>query len=146
MKVVLGRGIDEIKFGMSEKEVVALLGKADKVVIDEEDDDNPVYQYNDKRLHLSFYVEEKGKLGYIRCSHPDLEYNGKKIIGEPVSKVLKEVFSDITDWEIDNFIIFDTYFSEEKWLELKVDFDIVTTIEIGVFVDEDGDYMWKLPE
>lgn len=73
MTIKPGVGINVIKFGMSENQILDLIGKPTKIIIDEDDDDkNPVYLYNELKLRLTFYTEYNGKFGYIRVANPKL--------------------------------------------------------------------------
>jgi len=77
MKIKPKLGIDQLLFGMKQKDVIALYGKPDKQFNDE--DQNVIYLYNTKMLRITFYSEEELKLGYLICSNPELELNGKKL-------------------------------------------------------------------
>ena len=57
MKVKLKYGVDQLLFGMKQKDVEALYGKPNKQYIDEED--NIVYMYNEHKMRLTFYDEEE---------------------------------------------------------------------------------------
>ena len=48
MKVKLKYGVDQLLFGMKQKDVEALYGKPNKQYIDEED--NIVYMYNEHKI------------------------------------------------------------------------------------------------
>jgi hypothetical protein len=136
-------GIDQLVFGLHQKQVVDLLGKPDKVFTSEDDEDETIYEYNQLRLRLNFYEHEQGKLGYITCSNPELTLDGKRIIGQPVKAVLKDVFSTYKDWDIENYDYFDTYVNETSWVVLNSEYEAVTDIEIGVPHNEgDGTYNW----
>lgn len=81
-------GFDQVKFGMTELEVIALLGKPDLIAVDEDDDDqNIVYQYNDLKAKLTFYTNENNRLSYIRTTNPNAVINNINIIDQPLKKV-----------------------------------------------------------
>lgn len=138
------RGIGDFTFGMKAEAITAKLGKPDKIYQDEEDENELIYQYNKSKLRFTFYQEHEGKLGYIRCSDPQLTYQGKRIIQTPVEKVKKEVFGAlIKDWQEDDYNAFVTYISEKYWLVLNAEYDEVTDIELGVPFKNDEEYDWK---
>jgi hypothetical protein len=62
MKINLKNGIDQLIFGMKQKDVTAIYGKPDRNYKDE--DDNVIFAYNNLKIRLTFYKEEEFKLGY----------------------------------------------------------------------------------
>jgi hypothetical protein len=143
MEIRPKKGIGDFSFGMTIEEVVAKLGKPDKIYQDEDDENQLLYQYNKSKLRLTFYQDQDGKLGYIRCSNPKLTYQGKPVISTPIEKVEKEVFGkQVPEWEIEDYDFFVTYVNEEFWIVLNVEYDEVTEVELGVPINEDEEYEW----
>jgi hypothetical protein len=142
MEIKLGTGIGEITFGKKEAEIIAILGEPDKMFTSEDEEEELIYQYNKQKLRLTFYNEEEGRLGYISCGNPALTFEGKHLIGEPVTKVTDEVLKDLNEWNVENYDYFDTYLNEEKWIVLTVDYDVVMEVDFGVILDEDEEYIW----
>jgi hypothetical protein len=136
-------GIGDFKFGMKAADVVAKLGKPDKMYEDEEDENELIYQYNKSKLKFTFYQDHDGKLGYITCSNTALTYQGKPVIQAPVDVAIKEVFANIKDWQEEDYNSFTTYISETQWLVINAEYDEVTDIELGVAVKNDEEYDWK---
>ncbi|WP_205513159.1 hypothetical protein [Longitalea arenae] len=137
-------GIGDFTFGMKADQVVAKLGKPDKMYQDEDDENQVLYQYNQHKLRLTFYQDHDGKLGYIRCSNPKLQFQGKPVMNTPIDKVKDETFSSlIEEWEEEDYDFFVTYVNEENWIVLNVEYDEVTEIELGVPVKNDDEYDWK---
>jgi hypothetical protein len=143
MQLTPGRGVDNLVFGMQKTDIVKMLGKADRIFKAEDDENELIYQYNKLKLRLTFYEQEDGRLGYIRCANPAVEYDGRKIIGEPAASVAKDVFGDDMDFEVEVYDFFDTYLDAESWIVLNVDYGNVTDIEIGVpYDDEEEVFVW----
>ena len=144
MKLKLGIGIDNIIFGATQNEIESLLGKPDRIRVDEEYGEfEPMIQYNSKQIRLTFYKKHSGKLGYIRSSNPSIEFNNKKIIGKSISEIFK-IFSTIPkdNWEIEEYDFWIQYFNEGWWINLRIEYDTVSEIEMGVpFIDEEN-YKW----
>ena len=136
-------GIGDFKFGMKAADVVAKLGKPDKMYEDEEDENELIYQYNKSKIKFTFYQDQDGKLGYITCSNPTLTYQGKAVIQAPVEVVIKEVFNNIKDWQEEDYNSFTTYISEKQWLVINAEYDEVTDVELGVPVKNDEEYDWR---
>ncbi|OQP65338.1 hypothetical protein A3860_16865 [Niastella vici] len=143
MEIRPKKGIGDFTFGMKAEEVVAKLGKPDKIYQDEDDENQLLYQYNKSKLRLTFFEDHEGKLGYIRCSSPTLTYQGKPIINSSIEKVKKEVFGKhIEEWEEEDYDFFATYVNEEYWIVLNVEYDEVTEVEVGVPFNDDEEYEW----
>lgn len=79
MDIKLGIGLDNIIFGSTESEIEEILGKPDRIRMDEEYEEfEPMLQFNSIKTRLTFYKNHGGKLGYMRSSNPDLNYKNKK--------------------------------------------------------------------
>jgi len=142
MELILSRGLDNILFGLRQADVLSILGEPDKEFISEEDQEEIIVQYNTRKLRLSFYQNEEGKLAYLDSANSDLMYKGKKIIGQSISAVQQEVFPEITDWEVEHYDTFDTYYNDEFSLTLFVDYGQVTQVEWGVPINFEDEYVW----
>lgn len=143
MEIKLKYGVGDFSFGMKAEEVIKKLGKPDKIYQDEDDENQLLYQYNKQKLRLTFYQEHEGKLGYIRCSNPNLTYQGKPIIHTPIEKVKEAFKPSIKKWEVEDYNSFVTYLSEEYWIVINVEYDEVTDIELGVPFKNDDEYDWQ---
>jgi len=140
MKIKTGIGINEIKFGFTENQVLDLIGQPTLIKIDKEDEDkNRVYQYDKLKMKLTFYNEYDGKLGYIRTSNPKIEINGIRIIGIEIDKVFEVYGLKKEDWNKENYFTFNSYFNENIWTTLNEEYGVVTDIEYGFLFDESGE-------
>ena len=125
---------------MTENQVMGLIGKPTEIVIDEDDDDkDPVYQYNELKLRLTFFNEFDRKFGYVRVSNPNIEINEKQIIGIPIEHVFEAYGIKKEDWNEESYFTFKTYFNEKKWTTLNQEYGVVTDIEFGYLFDEKGE-------
>ena len=142
MKINPKTGIDQLIFGMKQKDVTALYGNPDKQYKDEEN--NVILLYNDKKLRLTFYEDENFKLGYMISSNPDLELFSEKIIGKPIDEVEKNVISKgIKSLEIENFDTVDNYFNESNWMIFQVEYKEVIRFELGATINDKDEFDWK---
>jgi hypothetical protein len=139
MKINPKNGIDNLLFGMKQKDVVALYGNPNKQFEDE--DGNEIYLYNDKKVRLTFYEDESFKLGYIISSSPDLVLLDKKIIGRNVEEVKNEL--PFKNWEVEDFDATTNHFNESNWLILQSEFDVVIRVEIGAIINDKDEFDWK---
>lgn len=143
MKVNPKTGIDQLVFGMKQKDVTALYGNPDKQYEDEEG--NVIYLYNAQKMRLTFYEDEAFRLGYIICSHPELELFSEKIIGKPWEAIATMLTSkNIKSLEKENFDTVDNYFNESNWMIFQVEFDDIIRLELGAVFNEKADeFDWK---
>ena len=143
MEVKLKFGIDQLLFGMKQKDVEALYGKPSSQYVDEEE--NIVYVYNQQKMRLTFYDEEEMRLGYIIAQHPNLILFGETIIGKTWEEVKTLLATNkITKLETEMVEGTENYFSEENWLFINADYGEVFKIELGaVFKEKDDDFDWK---
>ena len=67
MTINLKNGIDQLLFGMKQKDVEAIYGKPNKQFKDE--DENVIYLYNEQKFRLTFYEDEDVRVGYsLSCN------------------------------------------------------------------------------
>ncbi|MEC5164624.1 hypothetical protein RCH18_000343 [Flavobacterium sp. PL11] len=144
MKINLKNGIDQLLFGMKQKDVIAIYGKPDRDYKDE--DDNVIYAYNKLKMRLTFYVEEDFKLGYIVASSAELSLFGHKIINIKITEVKKDLAAKgITKFTQEEFDTFENYFNEENWIIFQTEFDEVVKFEIGAIINQKDEFDWKFP-
>ena len=136
-------GIDNLKFGMSQKEIYEILGMPNRKRIDEDDENQLFLEFNDEKIRLTIYQDENKRLGYIRTINPNIEYNGHKIINSTLEYAQNQIFGEIIkEWEIDDYEFFTTYGNDEFWLTLNVEYGIIISLEIGVPFKNDEEYDW----
>jgi len=136
-------GFDNIKFGMTRDEVVEILGKPNKEIIDPNDEDHLILEWTSKLIRLIFYKHHNDRFAYFRTKNPKTIYKGKKIIEQTAEEVKKMVFGNIVDkWEIEDYTSFETHFDEKFWINLDVEYGIVNGFELGVTYKNDEDFDW----
>lgn len=143
MKINPKTGIDQLIFGMKQKDVKALYGNPDKQYEDE--DSNIIYLYNDKKMRLTFYEDEDFRFGYVITSHPDAELFSEKIIGKSWQETEKLLtVKNIKSLEKENFDSVDNYFNENNWMIFQVEYNEVIRFELGAVFNEKADeFDWK---
>lgn len=132
-------GIDQLLFGMKQKDVIALYGEPDKQF--EDDDQNIIYLYNNQQLRITFYEDESMKLGYIITSHPESTVLGMKIMGREVAEVKNEL--PFKSWEQEDFDSTENHFNESNWLVLQSEYGKIIRIEIGAIINDNDEFEWK---
>ncbi len=133
-------GIDKLLFGMKQKDVEAIYGKANKEFKDE--DGNQILVYNNQKMRLTFYEDEQFKLGYIITSNTDIQLDTKKIIGCNIIDI-KNDFPFFKSYQIENFDLSENHFNEENWIIFVTEFEVVTKIELGAIINNNDDFDWK---
>ena len=143
MKINPKIGIDQLIFGMKQKDVESIYGKPNKQFKDE--DNNIIYLYNDKKFRLTFYEDEEFRLGYIISSFPNLELFDAKILNQTISKVEELLkFKNFKPMEVESFDSVDNYFNESNWMIFQVEYSEVIRFELGaVFNEKEDEFDWK---
>ncbi len=139
MKVNPKNGIDQLLFGMQQKDVIALYGTPDKEFEDEEQ--NIIFLYNSLQLRLTFYQDEAMKLGYMITSNPEVTLLDKKVIGLDVESIKKEL--PFKSWEEEDFDSTENHFNESNWLVLQSEFGKIIRVEIGAIINDKDEFEWK---
>ena len=132
-------GVDQLLFGMKQKDVIALYGEPDKQFKD--DDQNIIFLYNSQQLRITFYEDESMKLGYIITSHPEVTLLGKKIMGREVAEVKNEL--PFKSWEQEDFDSTENHFNESNWLVLQSEYGKIIRVEIGAIINDKDEFEWK---
>ncbi len=133
-------GIDKLLFGMKQKDVETIYGKANKQYND--DDGNLILVYYQYKMRLTFYEDENLRLGYIISSNPELTIDNKKIIGKNIIEIKKEL-PNFKSWDIENFDITENHFNEDNWLIFVTEFDEIIKIEMGAIINNNDEFEWK---
>ena len=142
MEIKLKYGIDNLLFGMKEQDVTKILGKPDTQYKDEEE--NVVFMYNARKLRLIFYKEEDFKLGYITTTNPDVKLVNTLIIGKNWSEVYPVLEKNkVKSFETDTSEGMMSYFNEENWLFIHVDYNEIVKIEVGAVFSDKDEFDWK---
>ncbi|GGC95415.1 hypothetical protein GCM10011508_23310 [Flavobacterium lutivivi] len=139
MTVNLKNGIDNLLFGMKQKDVEAILGKPNKQFLD--DDKNVIYLYNKEKLRLTFYEDENLRLGYIITSNPSATVLSHQVIGKNIEEVKNAL--PIKDWETEDFDSTINHFNESNWLIFQTEFEEVIRIELGAIINDKDEIEWK---
>jgi hypothetical protein len=142
MKINLKNGIDQLIFGMKQKDVTAIYGKPDRNYKDE--DDNVIFAYNTLKIRLTFYKEEDFRLGYMVASNPNLDLFGHKVINRKISEVKKELAAKgVAKFTQEEFDTFENYFNEDNWIIFQTEFDEVVKVEVGAIINQKDEFDWK---
>jgi hypothetical protein len=142
MKINPKNGIDQLLFGMKQNNVVSIYGEPNKQYYDE--DGNLIFLYVSLKIRLTFYEDEGFKLGYLICSHPDLELFSEKIMGKPINHISQLLTAKgLKPLEIENFDTVDNYFNESNWMIFQVEYNEIIRFELGAIFNDKDEFDWK---
>jgi hypothetical protein len=142
MEIKLKYGIDNLLFGMKEQDVTKILGKPDTQYKDEEE--NVVFMYNARKLRLIFYKEEAFKLGYLTTTNPIVKLFNTSLIGKNWSDVFPVLEKHkVKSFETDTVEGMMSYFNEENWLFVHVDYNEIVKIEVGAVFSDKDEFDWR---
>ena len=146
--ILLGEGLDTLKFGMTREEVTTLLGEPTEIESDSEDNIAfDTYHYDDNELSLIFDSSAEFKLVSIASSADEVLLKERKVIGLSEGDLLTTLdsmdFEDITD---DYFEGGDEgenmYTSDEFGVNFFIDDNKVTEIIWYPEFTEEGEVVW----
>jgi len=132
-------GIDQLLFGMKQKDAIALYGTPDKQF--EDDDSNVIFLYNQYKLRLTFYEDEDFRLGYIITSNPSATLLDVKVMGYNIVDLKREL--PFTSWEQEDFDSTENHFNESNWLTLQSEYGEVIRVELGAIINDNDEFEWK---
>ena len=142
MEIKLKYGIDNLLFGMKEQDVTKILGKPDTQYKDEEE--NVVFMYNARKLRLIFYKEEAFKLGYMTTTNSAVKLLNTTLIGKNWNEIYTVLEKNkIKSFETDIVEGMMSYFNEENWLFIHVDYNEIVKIELGAVFNDKDEFDWK---
>ncbi len=146
--IVPGVGFDNIKFGMTEDEVLDVLGNPDEIEVQEMEDGESVniYYYDDLGVSMSFDSMEDYKL--VELAFDDSRYTmeknffpgmSKNMFLEHVGELGKYYIEDLSDEDSD---VTELYVFEDKNINVWLREGVVDTIQTGPFWRDDENVSW----
>jgi len=146
--ILLGEGLDALKFGMTREEVKTLLGEPTEIESDTEEDVTiDTFHYDDKELSLVFDGSTDFKLVSIASSSEETLLKERKIVGLSQSQLLSALdsmdFDDITDEYFEGDSSNENmYTSDEFGVNFYIDEDQVTEVIWYPDFNEEGEVVW----
>ena len=151
-EIKIGKGLGEIKFGISRDELKKILGEPDEAdkysYTDTEADMTESWHYDELEISVSFDEEDDWQLGAMSVTSDEFLFNGEKLIGITEEEALSYIASIYPD-DIEHE--FTTYDDDPD--RVLVSFDglslsfwfmngILEEIEWGVLWDEADMQIW----
>ncbi|TLX76561.1 hypothetical protein E9993_06635 [Labilibacter sediminis] len=102
--ILVGKGFEEIRFGMTRQEVKKILGEPDEVdqyaSSEESEDNTEAFHYDELELSVSFDEIDDWRLGSIAVSDSESTLEGLKLIGVSDEQLLEKVSAlDLGEYE-----------------------------------------------
>lgn len=139
MNIIPGVGVHGLRLGMSQAEVIKIMGKPDKIV-EEKCVHSTWYFYNEWMITVSFDWDEMNTLGWIKCSNPEVSLWNHHLIGmhsDVLMKLLKE--HKVMEIEYEEYTSFESIDCEDIGIEFILEFNMVQEVTVGFIFDEAGD-------
>lgn len=141
MNIEIGTGLSNIIFGMTEDEIIAILGKPDRIITYREDGEE--FLYNSLKLKLFFGFEEDNRLYSIEVFKKEITFLSTEVIGLPLEKLLSFMSDNgYKKYKVNNFDYFDTIFFDECDTSFTIEFNEVTSFEFSPLFKNDDEIIW----
>lgn len=141
MDILPGLGIDLIKFGLTEEQVIRVLGYPSKTYFT--DSGCKRLQFNDLKIELSFEPDNENLFGWLEIYCPNARLFNNQLIGKEIEYVvslLKAKFNE--EPKIDDYGSFLSVTFENHWIELQFEFGLLKNINLGVLYNEADEPQW----
>jgi hypothetical protein len=145
LEIILKKGLNELKFGLTKDEVTKLLGNPDdKETIKEDDANTEIWYYWEDGITVFFGEEEDWRCICLETDNENAVILGKKI-SELKDSQIEELFAKNGYNEIET--------EDEKWGEKRISIDDavvdfysengeILAVNWGVDYDDDGNPLW----
>ena len=141
MNVEIGKGLSNIIFGMTENEVIATLGKPDKVIAGI--DDNKEFLYDLFKLKLIFDSEEGNRLYSIEVFKKEVTFLSTEVIGMSFDELLFFMKKNgYENYEVDSYDYFDTVYFDDCNTYFTLEFNEVTSFDFSPLFKNDDEIIW----
>jgi hypothetical protein len=141
MNIQIGRGVDEILFGLTETAILEMLGEPDK--IDTSDSDNRRLMYYDLKLVLQIEPMNYDRLGWIRVHNKQSIWNAINpwmMKREALLEMLGQFLGE--EYEQEDYGYMESFFFYQNWVELQYELGELTAFNIGVLYGDDDEPSW----
>jgi len=141
MNISIGRGINEIIFGLTENEIIDSQGQPNKKYTDELGD---LYiKYNSLETTLKFEKDNDYKLCWIETSNIKakvLEFSPWKLAKDELIPKLTKLLSE--EPEVEDYGSFESVTYNKSWIEFQFEYAQLKQINFGVLLDEHNKPKW----
>ena len=141
MEIRPGIGVGQILFGLTEPELVRVLGSPDKRY--RTDSEALRLQYFGLRLEFSIEPDNGDRYGWVEVHSPEATLFGHCVVGEPIAQVFSLISEALGEEpEHEDYGSLETFFYPRNWVELQVEFGRVVSVNCGVVYDDADEPQW----
>ena len=131
LRIHLGTGLDDVRFGWSLEDLGRHLGVPDKEW-DYELEDRVEHHACFYELRSTFWFDENGALHWVECAHPDLVLCGQRVFGQSASVVVPRIVESLGEEpEFEDLEWFEGHFFQDNQLELQFEYDRLSGVNFG---------------
>lgn len=143
MEILIGKGAGEIRFGMSEQDVMSLWGLPDKKYTDEFGD---IYaQYFPQQYVLKFEKDNDNRLGWIEVYNTEVRLLGELPWRKRQNEIVQTVASMLDEQpEMEDYGSFESVAFKKSWLELQFELGRLRCVNFGVLFDANDEPVWPI--
>jgi hypothetical protein len=143
MLINLGRDVDGLLFGMSEPEIVGMLGEPDKIWFDANDGRNLEYH----KLKLVLKIEPNERLGWIEVHNQGAIWNGINPWAISRDELLDSLSGALgEEVEFEDYGGMESYFFHANWVELQYEVGALSSFNFGVLYHDNEEQLWPKGE
>lgn len=147
-----GRGLGQIKFGMTTDQVKAIIGEPDETETfayeSEEGEMSETWHYDELEISISFDEEENWRLVSIAISAPEATLKGQRLIGLEREELIERLETlevgplDFEDWSSAESPDHKLISAEKSELNFWLDEGELSEIQFGPLFDEEDNIQW----
>jgi len=146
MEIKTGIGLDNILFGMSQDNVIAIMGRPDKVVYDHVSNIFKLeieYYYNRHLVQMNF--DEYDRLCGITVFNPDALMFNREIMGKTKSEILDLLkLNGYCKIEDEDYDWFETVWCDEILTDFTFGFNKLKSINFSPLYDDNDEQIWPV--
>ena len=148
MEIIPGTGIGDIRYGISEKELIDILGRPDKVdeseYLEGTGDWHRELWYSQRNLTFTFDSEDDFRLGVVTVMGSGYALYGKQLFGLELSKVRSILVSETSeiakyeDWSSEELPEHELLIHDGLQIMFWFDFGVLSQMQCSYFFEQDN--------
>lgn len=144
MRIEIGIGLNNLIFGMSQENVISIMGKPDKIVETEPLQDF-YYYFNNKLIKIKFDSEESYRLYTIEVFNPNTIMFNQQLINKDKHEILALLkLNGYFEIEQEDYDTFETVFCQEIGSEFLFEFNKLRSISFSPLFDNEDEIIWPM--
>jgi len=141
MEIKLERGYNSICFGSNINEVVQSIGEPDKKY--NSDNGDIYYEYHELHICLKFEKNLSNRLGWVEIKNKKSKLLGVDIWNFKKCDLIKFLEKKLKlEHSFEDYGSLESISFDEVWLEIQYEMGKITSVNIGVMLDENDQAIW----